>query len=174
MILVLLVKFELCWYITRHRRALARGKITIYEMKNYVIVLISLMALNCKAQYSTKLIDLSQNKETNYIVANILKVARQKEIYGGGMFVKTFLMSDSKATPEGLFEGTDAIISSLLISVVPDGDYYSHSKLYKIECLVSPEVLEVIEIEHPKFSIKIEHGFINERKIELFEFEGVE
>ena len=143
-------------------------------MKNYLIVIMSFMALSCKAQYSAKLIDLSENAETNYIVANILRIVSQDEIYGGGMFVKTFLMSDSKATPEGLFEGTDTNLSSLLISVIPDGDYYSHSKLYKIEGMVGPKVLGVIENEHPKFSIKIEHGFINERKIENFEFDGID
>ena len=142
-------------------------------MKKITTILLFLAFLSCKAQYAPKLIDLSQNYEVNYILANIWQEATHKELYNGGLYVKTFVMGDSKATPEGLFEGYDAIISSLLISVVPDGDYYTSSKLYKIERLIRPKVLEIKETTYPKFSIKIEHGSAKKRKIELFEFEGV-
>lgn len=143
-------------------------------MKKITSILVFLVFISCKEQYTPKLIDLSQNYEVNYILANIWQGVTHQELYRGGLYVKTFVMGDSKATPEELFEGYDAIISSLLISVVPDGDYYTSSKLYKIERLVRPKVLEIKETKYPKFSIKIEHGFPDNRKTDIFEFEGVQ
>ncbi len=142
-------------------------------MKKITTILVFLVFISCQAQYTPELKDLSQNYEVNYILANIWQEATYKELYNGSLYVKTFIMGDSKATPEGLFEGYDAIISSLLISVVPDGDYYTSSKLYKIERLIRPKILEIKEAAYPNFSIKIEHGFYDKRKIEVFAFEGV-
>ena len=47
-------------------------------------------------------------------------------------------------------------LSSYLVSVIPDGDYYSYSKLYKIEGLYNPKVIEIKETQGLfKFIIKI-------------------
>ena len=80
---------------------------------------------------------------------------------------------DSKVTPENFSEG-DEFLQSYMISVTPDGDYYTNSKLYKIEGLCNPKILEIKETTFPKFLIKVEHGLFNDRKTKLFELEGVE
>ena len=110
----------------------------------------------------------------NYIFSRIdyTKGIINKELYNRGLFVTVFEISDSKATPK---ERMEDFLRSYIISVTPDGDYYSYSNLYKIEGLIIPKVLEIKETTAPNFSIKIEHGSYrdNKRKIEIFEFEGV-
>ena len=131
-----------------------------------------LVSTSCKAQ-QPKVKDLSNNIKVSYILGNIWEKPIIEELWKGGLYIKIFKMSDSKATPEGLFEGYGGILSSLIISVLPDGDYYTNSRLYKIEGLANPKIIEIKETTYPKFSIKIEHGFYDKRKIETFEFEGV-
>ena len=43
-----------------------------------------------------------------------------------------------------------------MISIAPDGNYYTWSKLYKIEALVNPKILEIKETKYPNFILKIE------------------
>jgi len=109
----------------------------------------------------------------NYVFARIYTKSKTKELYNKGLFVTIYKMSDSKATPK---ERIEDFLSSYIISVRPDGDYYSYSKLYKIEGLIIPKIIEIKETVAPNFSIKIEHGSYrdNKRKMEIFEFEGVQ
>lgn len=142
--------------------------------KVFILITLSFLCLNCSSQNSI-VKDLSQDIHLNYVLAsiwsdNIIK----KNLWNGGQYVTVYEISDSKATPEGYFEGSDEVLSSLLISTIPDGDYYSHSKLYKIEAIYNPKILEIKETTAPNFSIKIEHGFHRARKIEIFQFEGVQ
>ncbi len=122
----------------------------------YFFGLFLLSSSSCKAQ-NPKLIELSDVNQLNYYLANIWKgPILQKEIYSNGFYIKVFEMEDSKATPKDLFEGYDGVLSSLLVSVMPDGDYYTKSRLYKIQSMLNPTNIEINETSYPKFSIKIE------------------
>ena len=133
-----------------------------------------LFCLSCKAQ-KVLVKDISNNVDMNYLFARLdSKDILNKELWNGGQYVKVFKISDSKATPENYFEGTDEVLTSLIISTVPDGDYYTNSKLYKIEGLCNPTILEIKEEEQFRFSIKIEYGAFNEREVEVFELVGVQ
>tara|TARA_R110001583_G_scaffold147991_2_gene299976 strand:- start:5698 stop:6051 length:354 start_codon:yes stop_codon:yes gene_type:complete len=117
---------------------------------------------------------MSRNEEMNYIFARIYpENIIRKELFKNGLYVTIFKISDSKVTPENFSEG-DEFLQSYMISVTPDGDYYTNSKLYKIEGLCNPKILEIKETTFPKFLIKVEHGLFNDRKTKLFELEGVE
>ena len=142
-------------------------------MKKITAILLFLVFISCKAQLP-KVKNLSNNQQLNYIFANIFpKEIMRKELYRGGLFVTIFQISDSKGTPKDYFEDGHEILYSLIISVEPDGAY-TDSRLYKIEGLYNHKIEEIKETKYPKFSIKIEHGFYDKRKIELFEFEGVQ
>ena len=133
-----------------------------------------LFCLSCKAQ-KVVVKDISNNVDMNYLFARLdSKDIFNQELWNGGQYVKVFKISDSKATPENYFEGTDEVLTSLIISTVPDGDYYTNSKLYKIEGLCNPTILEIKEEEQFKFSIKIEYGAFNKREVEVFELVGVQ
>ena len=142
-------------------------------MKKITAILLFLVFISCKAQLP-KVKNLSNNQQLNYIFANIFpKEIMRKELYRGGLFVTIFQISDSKATPKDYFEDGHEILYSLIISVAPDGEY-TDSRLYKIEGLYNPKIEEIKETKYPKFSVKIEYGPYDKRKIELFEFEGVQ
>ncbi|MFA7616900.1 MAG: hypothetical protein WCY16_10010 [Weeksellaceae bacterium] len=117
--------------------------------------------------------DLSADNSSNYILSNINKVDYlNDELYNGSLFVSVFTMSDSRLNPEGLFNGTDEVLSSVLISIIPDGDYYTSSKLYKIEGLVAPEILQITETQYPELVITVESGFYKDRKQISYTLEG--
>lgn len=117
--------------------------------------------------------DLSERLELNYIMANVNpKEIHCQQLYNGGLFIKIFKFTDPHATPDGMFEGYEGVLTSLLISVRPDGDYYTGSKLYKIEGVFEPAVLEIKEASFPFFNLRVEYGFEDERKIEEFKLEG--
>ena len=142
--------------------------------KTITILLLMLFCLSCKAQ-KVVVKDISNNVDMNYLFARLdSKDIFNQELWNGGQYVKVFKISDSKATPENYFEGTDEVLTSLIISTVPDGDYYTNSKLYKIEGLCNPTILEIKEEEQFKFSIKIEYGAFNKREVEVFELVGVQ
>ena len=140
-------------------------------MKNLIFMIILLFCVNSKAQ-KVVIKDLSNDEEMNYIFSRInSENIISKELYNRGMFVTVYEISDSKSTPEEYMED---FLSSYIISVSPDGDYYSNSKLYKIEGIYNPKILEIKESESPKFLLKIEYGIQNKRKFEVFEFIGVQ
>ncbi|MBN4047103.1 hypothetical protein JYU05_01000 [bacterium AH-315-P13] len=145
-------------------------------MKKVIALFVfSFFLLSCSSQ-EILVRNLDYNSEMNYIFSRINPTTIYKEgLYNGGVFVTVYKMSDSKTTPEDYSEGHE-FLSSLIISVTPDGDYYSYSKLYKIEGLIIPKVLEIKETTAPNFSVKIEHGSYrdNKRKTKTFNFKGVQ
>ncbi|MGX1022966.1 hypothetical protein ACSSV5_000108 [Psychroflexus sp. MBR-150] len=62
------------------------------------------------------------------------------------------------------------ILQSLFISVKPDGDYYSWSKLFKIEGVLNPEIITINELKYPKFEIVIKFGNKNDRSSKSYFF----
>ena len=141
-------------------------------MKNSICLTILLTVfLSCTSQNVT-LKSLDSLNEMNYIFSRINPSnIIQKDLFGRSTFVKIFEISDSKITPETFLEGHEFFIS-YFISVNPDGDYYSYSKLFKLEGLINPIVKEIKEISAPDFSIKIEHGTDSNRKMETIKLEG--
>tara|TARA_B110000240_G_scaffold198066_1_gene256137 strand:+ start:3685 stop:4116 length:432 start_codon:yes stop_codon:yes gene_type:complete len=139
-----------------------------------IITLITLLTfLSCSSQ-NLKIKDFSDKKDINYIFARInLKNIISKELYDRGIFIKIFEISDSKATLKNISEGTEEFLSSYIISVVSDGDYYTGSKLYKVEGLLNPKIIEIQKESYPDFIINIEYGTSKNRKIEILKFEGV-
>ena len=93
-------------------------------------------------------------------------------LFNRAFFVSVYQISDSRATTENHFAESDEILSSMIISIVPDGNYYTKSKLHKIEALVNPELVDINEINYPRFTISITHGFIDNRLTENFSFNG--
>jgi len=137
-----------------------------------LIFLLILVSVSCKGQ-EIKIIDLSEESEMNYIFARISNSkAISKWLYKYSLGISIFELSDSKATPEELFEGYDGLVTSYIISIYPDDNYYNWSKLYKIQGLVNPEILEIKETEYPNFIVKIEHGFFDRRIINDFKIIG--
>ena len=136
-----------------------------------VFILLYFFTLNsCKSQeISVK--DLANEVDMNYIFARINPTQiSSTSLYNNGLFVNIYKLSDSKITPEKFKED---FLSSYLVSVIPDGDYYSYSKLYKIEGLYNPKIIEVKETQGLfNFIIKIEFGIYNNRQIQNFELEG--
>jgi len=143
-------------------------------MKKVIFILILCLTFwSCSSQ-EILVKNLDDNSEMNYIFSRINPTTIYKdELYKGGLYITIYEMSDSKATPK---ERIEDFLSSYIISVRPDSDYYSYSKLYKIEGLIIPKIIEIKETVAPNFSIKIEHGSYrdNKRKMEIFEFEGVQ
>ena len=136
-----------------------------------VFILLYFFTLNsCKSQ-EILVKDLANEVDMNYIFARINPTQiSSTSLYNNGLFVNIYKLSDSKITPEKFKED---FLSSYLVSVIPDGDYYSYSKLYKIEGLYNPKVIEVKETQGLfKFIIKIEFGIYNNRQIQNFELEG--
>lgn len=135
---------------------------------------ICLLFLNCKAQ-SIIVKDVSNNQNLNYILSNLeLEKTFKSELWNEAIYLKAYTITDSKATSKDFSEGSDEILSSLLISLTPDRDYYTNSNLYKIEGIYNPKILEITELNYPEFSIKIEYGNYNERITEVINLNYVE
>ncbi|SFT43541.1 hypothetical protein SAMN04489724_0743 [Algoriphagus locisalis] len=133
--------------------------------KVILFALSSLFLIDCNAQ-SNAVQDLSDEKSLSYVLATIEEVVYSNhELYNRSFFVNVYIMSDSKATPEGYFEGYDGVLSSVLVSIAPDGDYYTASQLYKIEGILNPKILEMKETSYPEFVLSIEHGEATSRKV---------
>ena len=146
-------------------------KIKFNAMRKFILILI-FATLSCKGQ-EVKKIDLSGESEMNYIFARISNSKpNSKWLYNYGLHVNIFKLSDSKATPKGQFKEYHGSLVSYLVSIAPDGDYYVWSKLYKIEGLLNPKIIEIKELTYPKFLIKIEHGSYNNRLTDLIEIIG--
>ena len=78
----------------------------------------------------------------NYLFARIApKLTINKELYKESLYITIYQLSDSKATPENFFDGYDGTLASFIVSIIPDGDYYTRSKLYKIEGFLNPKIL---------------------------------
>ncbi|WP_026946305.1 hypothetical protein [Algoriphagus marincola] len=65
-----------------------------------------------------KLKELSEDSKANYFFANIQSGEfLSYPVFERALFINAFLIYDSKATPTDYFEGTDEILSSILISI---------------------------------------------------------
>jgi hypothetical protein len=111
--------------------------------------------------------DLTEDSKTNYFLANIQRVEYLSyPLFERAIFINAFLIDDSEATPTDYFEGTDEVLSSILISIIPDGDYYTESKLYKVEGLENPKILAIHEGLFPEVIVEVEYGRKNKKKTE--------
>jgi len=129
--------------------------------------------IRCTSQ-NIKIKDYTNTAEMSYFFARINPTnIITKELYDRGLYIKVFEISDSKATPENSFDETDEFLSSYIISIVPDGDYYTSSKLYKLEGLLNPKIIEIRKEIYPNFLIIIESGTFKTKKIETFKFNGL-
>ena len=126
--------------------------------------------VGCNAQ-SNLVKDISEEKKTNYFLA-VLDIDKTKQfrLNKGDFYVKTYIIYDSNATKEEHFEEYDGVIQSVLISIIPDGDYYTDSKLFKIEGLYNPRVLSVNKTEDENYVISIESGLSNKKKVLDYNF----
>ena len=144
-------------------------------MKKQLLVFILLCSYTLNSCISQEIVvkDLADEVNMNYLFSRINPTQiSSTSLYNNGLYVTIYKLSDSKITPEKFMED---FLSSYLVSVIPDGDYYSYSKLYKIEGLYNPKVIEVKETQGLfKFIIKIEFGIYNNRnrQIQDFELEG--
>lgn len=137
-----------------------------------MFVCFTIQILNCKAQ--GELIEMTANNDLNYYFSNISEVnLKNHSLFSRAMFVNVYTVNDPKATPDNYFEGYDGILQSLFIAVKPDGDYYSWSKLYKIESILNPKIITINELKYPEFEIVIEFGNKNNRSSKSYVFSPV-
>jgi hypothetical protein len=146
------------------------------QMKVPILLLLSFFFIQieftCKAQ-DTKIIDLSSDKTANYLLANITEINYSyQEVFNRSFFLNVYTLDDSKATPLDYFEEYDGILSSILISIIPDGDYYVGSKLFKIEGLENPKIVSLKEKEFPEFLITVESGPVENRQTIQYNLRG--
>jgi hypothetical protein len=137
-------------------------------MKVYFLLLLSFfffqIEFTCTAQ-EAKIIELTSDETANYLLANITEINYSyQEVFNRSFFVNVYTVNDSKATPLDYFEEYDGILSSILISIIPDGDYYSQSKLFKIEGLENPKIVSLKEKEFPEFVLSVESGPVKNRR----------
>lgn len=143
-------------------------------MKNFkkiIWLVIILLSYGCGAQKD--MIDLSDNYEANYFLSNITQChAVVKEMFDSSFYINIFEISDSSITQKNNTE-TEQVLSSYLITIIPDGDYYTSSKLIKIEGLMNPKIMKIVEFEYPRFKIVIEYGAFNNRVKQDYEIVGI-
>jgi len=118
--------------------------------------------------------ELSIYETANYLLANITEINYSyQEVFNRSFFISVYTLNDSKATPLEYFEEYDGVLSSILISIIPDGDYYSQSKLFKIEGLENPKIVSLKEKEFPEFVITVESGPVENRQTSEYKFKGI-
>ncbi|MEB2787398.1 hypothetical protein [Algoriphagus persicinus] len=145
-------------------------------MKSYVLLLTIFLFLQgqfiCKAQEGF-VKEISKDNVANYLLANIKEINYSfHELHDRSFFINVYTLDDSMATPKSSFQEYDGILSSLLISIIPDGDYYVQSKLFKIEGLENPVILGISEKSFPEFIVSVESGGVNKRKNYDYKFSG--
>ena len=140
-------------------------------MRNIILLGLALAVSSCSGQVK----DISKDfKEMNYVLARMYsEKPLKRELFNGGIFVTVFKFSDSKNTPNDSFKETDESLDSYLISSTIDGDSYIKSKLHKIGGLLNPKIKKIKELDYPFYSIEIEFGEINKRKIKVFKLKGI-
>ena len=79
--------------------------------------------------------------------------------------MSAYTIADSKATPSVRFEEAGGILARVLVCIVPDGDQYAGSKLFKIEGILNPVVETLEETKFPEFSLSVAQGKAIERKL---------
>lgn len=137
-------------------------------LKLSIFLFFLISAISCKSQEGY--IEINHNEDLKYYLSSINELnVNSYSMYSNAVFLKIFIMDDSKATPDDFFEGYDGILQSLLITINPDGDYYTQSKLFKIEGVLNPQIVEIKELEYPNFKIVIEIGNVNDRVQKSFD-----
>ena len=144
-------------------------------MKKSLLTLTLLVFLSCKSQ-NIIVKDLSKNNNLNYYFSRInLNESFNRSLFKESLFLNIFILSDPKTTSnKSISEGTEEFFSSCFISISPDGEYYTTSKLIKIENIVNPKILDIYEGTYPYFYIKMEYGNYNKRKIKNFKFKVID
>ncbi|MCA4777205.1 hypothetical protein [Empedobacter stercoris] len=133
-------------------------------MKKLLILYTIIISSICSAQ-----IKEISDSYSNYILATIYRTDYLNyQIYNRSLFLNIFSINDSKETSTDSFNETDEVLQALIISVSPDGDYYTTSKLYKIDELIFPKIVEINETKYPEFIIKIETGMNNNRIVKEY------
>lgn len=133
-------------------------------MKKILLLYIILISSICTAQ-----IEEISDSSSKYILANIYRIDYLNyQIYNRSLFLNIFTINDSKGTFDNSFKETDEVFEAIIISISPDGDYYTSSKLYKIRELIFPKILSIKETKYPEFIIRIESGMKNNRTIKDF------
>jgi hypothetical protein len=108
-----------------------------------------------------------------YVLAGIYpETIVQKEIYEDLLYAKIFLISDANITPDD-FSETEEYLSSYFIILLEDGEWTTANKLYKLEGLFNPKIIEIKATKYPNFTIKIEYGILGEKKVKTFNFDGI-
>ena len=117
---------------------------------NFIIIVFFIST--CKLQ-SQEVIEKS-GENINYIFANIYWDDIIVEELSTN-HVTLIKQADPENTPADYFEGTGEVLVDLLISIVNTGEF-STSKLYSIEQLNNPEIIEIKEdIGNKRISIMI-------------------
>ncbi len=144
-------------------------------MKKSLLTLTLIAFLSCESQ-NVVVKNLSKNNNLNYYFSRInLNESFNKSLFKESLFLNIFVLSDPKITSnKSITKGTEEFFSSCLISISPDGEYYTTSKLIKIENLINPKILNVYEGTYPYFYIKMEYGNHNKRKIKNFKLKGID
>jgi len=137
-------------------------------MKTYALLLTAFLLfqseISCKAQEGV-IIEMSKDNVANYLLANIKEINYSfHELYDRSFFINVYTLDDSMATSKSSFQEYDGILKSILVSVIPDGDYYVQSKLFKIEGLENPVILGITEKGYPEFILSVETGAADKRK----------
>ncbi|WP_442265142.1 hypothetical protein ACSIGC_12460 [Tenacibaculum sp. ZS6-P6] len=140
-------------------------------MKKLFLIAVLGTVLGCNAQQK---LDLSSSDiKMNYIFSRMYNEKPiHQNLFNQSLYLSIYKFSDSKISKGINISESEEFLSSYMISVTPDGDSYSTSKLYKIEGVLNPEIIKIKEENYPFFTIKIEHGLKNSRKIETFHFKG--
>lgn len=138
--------------------------------RNFIFLIFSVFSLTdffCYAQGNV--IDLTSNEDLNYYLSNIAEVnTNSYNLFSDAIFINVITVHDSKATPDNYFEGYDSVLQSVLITITPDGDYYTKSKLFKIEGLEAPKLIAIKEQQYPNFEITLESGPFKKRRTKSF------
>ncbi|WP_299834911.1 hypothetical protein [uncultured Tenacibaculum sp.] len=140
-------------------------------MKRFFLITVLGAVLGCTAQQKY---DLSSSEvKMNYIFSRMYKEKPlHKDLFNKKLFLAVYKFSDSKISKGNAISETHEFLDSFLISISPDGDGYSASKLYKIEGVYNPKIIEIKEGKYPLFTITVAHGTAGNRKTESFQFKG--
>ena len=127
---------------------------------------------SCHAQQGT-IKEMSGDTIVHYLLANIKAVNYSfLELHDRSFFVNVYTLDDPRATPERFFEEYEGVLSSILIAIIPDGDYYTESRLFKIEALENPVIIGIAEKAFPEFTVSLESGAADQRKTVDYSFTG--
>ena len=143
------------------------------RLKTLFVVIFCCFGLRLEAQKNVHELSDSES-QMNYVFSRIYNEKPIfKSLFNSSLYISIFRYSDSKINNESLNSETEEFYDSYLISISPDGDYYTKSKLFKIKKLFNPKILEIKEEKYPNFKVKIESGLSNHRKVTSYQLKGL-